>query len=404
MLKVIKLIASSIIILSNTCLFAAGSVGTSSAEFLELGVGSRSLGMGEAYTAETNDINTLYYNPAGLGTLKYPVLSLFHQELIEDSRLENIGIAFPMLGGNIGIINTLFWVPSFDKIDANGIKTGEVTYYTGNTTVGYGYDFELFYLGLSAKYIYQRVNTLFLNSFAVDFGFLKGFNMYSPFDAPVKNFHIGISILNLGTRVKNDPLPRMLRLGMSYKLTKWFGFNLDATENLINVSDIYDFTHGFNESFRLNMGAEISYLEIISLRGGYQFNNGNTYSLGLGFNFVIKNVTFTIDSSFSENKVFGPVYSFNVTFKLIPKVVTVDDIKDADYHYNKGIKSYVADDMESALKEFKTTRDYNPYHKKIDRKIKDIEEIMKLRKENEWDERKKEPEDKRKGVKKIDND
>ncbi len=371
-----------LLLLIPVYVFAEGSIGTSGADFLELGVGSRPLAMGEAFTAETNDINSLYYNPAGLATLKYPVLSIFHQELILDSRFENISIAQKVYGGWLALSNSFFWVPSFDKIDIDGNEKGKVQFYNGNFSIGYGYDLELFYLGGSVKYIYQQIDTLFVNSFAMDVGILKDMYLYSPFDSPLRNFSVGISILNLGTNAKDDPLPRMLRFGTSYKMTKWFGFNLDFTENMIETSDLYDFTYGFEESFRVNTGVEFNYLEILYLRGGWRFNDAGTYTLGMGFNYAIKDVAFSIDTSYADNGVFGPVYSLNATFKLIPKVITVEDKIRAEVHYKKGIKHFVADDIDSAINEFNTARDYNPYHKNIDRKIEDLKEIKRLREEN----------------------
>ena len=99
---------------------ASGTAGVSGADFLEIGVGSRSLGMSEAFTAATDDINTIYYNPAGLGSLKYPILSVQHQELILDSRYENISVSYPIHHGNIAVTNSIFWVPPFDRIDISG--------------------------------------------------------------------------------------------------------------------------------------------------------------------------------------------------------------------------------------------------------------------------------------------
>jgi len=363
-------------------LFAEGSIGTSGADFLELGVGSRPLGMGEAFTAEINDINSLYYNPAGLATLKYPVLTIFHQELILDSRFENISLAQKVYGGWLAVANTLFWVPSFEKVDIDGNETGTVQFYNGNFTIGYGYDFEKFYFGGSVKYIYQKIDTLFLSSFAMDVGILKDMYLYSPFDSPIRNFTIGISILNLGTTAKDDPLPRMIRFGTSYKMTKWFGWNIDFTENMINSSDLYDFTYGFSESFRINTGVELNYMELIYLRGGWRFNDAGTYALGVGFNYAINDVAFSFDASYSDNGIFGPVYSLSATFKLIPKIVTLEDRIKAEAHYKKGIRFFVADDIDSAINEFNTARDYNPYHKNIDRKIEDLKEIKKLREKN----------------------
>lgn len=363
-------------------LVAAGTIGTSGADFLEIGTGSRPLAMGEAFTAEINDINSLYYNPAGLGSLRYPVLSLFHQELILDSRFENISSAFKVYSGWMGISNSVFWVPTFDKIDIDGNKTGDVQFYNGCFTLGYGYDFDNFYVGGSIKYIYQKIDTLFLSSFAADAGILKGMYLYSPFDSPVRNFYVGISILNLGTPAKEDDLPRSIRLGMSYKLTKWFGINVDFIENFIESSDLYDFTYGFDESFRINTGIELNYMEILFFRAGWRFNDAGTYSAGFGFNYSIGDVAFIIDSSCSDNGAFGPVYSFNVTFKLIPKIITVRDKENAEREYKEGIKYFVADDIDTALEKFNKARDFNPYHKNIDKKIEDLKEIKKLREEN----------------------
>ncbi|HOP28510.1 MAG TPA: PorV/PorQ family protein [Spirochaetota bacterium] len=381
-MKIIRVIYLLLLLSIPSMLFAEGSIGTSGADFLELGVGSRPLGMGEAFTAEINDINSLYYNPAGLATLKYPVLSIFHHELILDSRFENISMAQKVYGGWLALSNSFFWVPPFEKIDIDGNETGEVQFYNGNFSVGYGYDLELFYLGGSVKYIYQKIDTLFLSSVAVDVGILKDMYLYSPFDSPLRNFSVGLSIVNLGTNAKDDPLPRMIRFGTSYKMTKWFGFNVDFTEYMINMSDLYDFTYGFEESFRINTGIELNYLEILYLRGGWRFNDAGTYTMGMGFNYAIKDVAFGLDASYSDNGIFGPVYSITATFKLIPKVITVEDKVKAEAHYRKGIKHFVADDIDSAINEFNTARDYNPYHKNIDRKIEDLKEIKKLREEN----------------------
>ena len=50
--------------------FAASPVGTSGAQFLEIEPGARPAGMGYAFSAIGNDPNAVYYNPAGLASLK----------------------------------------------------------------------------------------------------------------------------------------------------------------------------------------------------------------------------------------------------------------------------------------------------------------------------------------------
>ncbi len=363
--------------------FAAGSAGTSGADFLEIGVGSRPLGMGEAFTAATDDINSIYYNPAGLGTMRYPVLSIMHQELILDSRFENISAAFPIFYGFMGVSNSVFWVPPFDKIDIDGNKTGTVTFYNACFTLAYGQSLGFMEVGGSLKYIHQKIDTLTLHSAAVDFGVLKRLYMYSPFDAPIRNFVLGLSLQNIGTKAKDDELPRLMRMGVSYYMTRWLGVNMDVMQYFIDTTDLYDFTYGFEESLRANVGMELNYFNLLALRGGYRFNDSGKYSLGMGFNYAVKDVGFSIDASYTDTGIFGPVYSFSITFKLIPKVITVEDQLKAEAHYQKAIKYYIANDIDSALDEFRSSRDYNPYHKNVKGKIKDLEYLKELKRKNE---------------------
>ncbi|MFH0977386.1 MAG: PorV/PorQ family protein, partial [Spirochaetota bacterium] len=362
---------------------ADGTAGTSGAAFLEIGTGSRPLGMGEAFTAAVEDVHSIYYNPAGIATLKYPVLSIMHQELISDSRFENISFATPFYNGFLALSNSAFWVPPFDKIDENGNEVGTVQYYNTSTTVGYGQSLDFMELGGSLKYIFQRIHTLKVHSAAADLGILKRMYMFSPFDAPIRNFALGLSIQNLGTKAYGDSLPRLVRMGLSYYLTDWLSFNVDFIENAIQSSDLLDFTSGFNESFRINTGIETTYKEILFLRGGYRFNDAGTYSFGAGFNYSIGNVSFIIDTSYSDAGVFGANYSFNVTFKLIPKIITKEDEKKSEEHYQRGIKLYIADDIDSAIQEFKSAQDFDPYHKNVKQKINDLQELKELKKQHE---------------------
>jgi len=63
--KLIRMIMV-ILLLGAISLFV---VGTCWADFEDLGVGARPIGMGNAYTALADDVNAIYYNPAGLAQL-----------------------------------------------------------------------------------------------------------------------------------------------------------------------------------------------------------------------------------------------------------------------------------------------------------------------------------------------
>ena len=78
--------------------------GTTTASFLEIGVGSRSSAMGEAYVAVANDISSIYWNPAGLANVTRPSAMFMMQPWIVDIDMLFLGSAFPLPGiGTIGL-------------------------------------------------------------------------------------------------------------------------------------------------------------------------------------------------------------------------------------------------------------------------------------------------------------
>jgi hypothetical protein len=207
-------------------------------------------------------------------------------------------------------------------------------------------------------------------------------NLYTPLEAPVKNFFIGLSVLNLGTPAHNSPLPRRINLGFSYKFAHWACFNMDLSQSMIDVGDLYDFTYGFDESFRVKFGVEFNYLDIIFVRCGYKINDGGTYSVGMGFNYAIQNVAMIFDTSYEDVGIFGPNYSINLSFKLIPKIITYEDRVAAQRHYRDGIRFFVGNELDAAIREFRLARDYDPYLDNINRRIRELEELRRITEEN----------------------
>lgn len=371
----------------SVSLLAEGSRGISGADFLEISTSTPGLAMGEAYTAVTGDLTAVYYNPAVIPSMKYPEMYVQHQELIEDSRLEHAAVLYPIrrggtFYGNLYAGQTIFWVPPFEKVNIDGESEGDVQFYNSATALGYGYSFGGFYTGLTAKYIYQRIDTLNVHSFAVDAGVIGEMKVYSPFQSPAKNLYLGFSLLNFGTNAMEDPLPRRMRAGVSYLPTEWLRWNTDITQNLILDSDIYDITYGFEESFQINTGFEFNYLDLLFFRTGYRFNDAGGYTAGAGFRYAISKTAFTVDVSLEETYEFGNIYSVNVSVMLVPKV-TVEDRRNAKKYYMQGIQYYIQDDLDNSIESFEKARVYDPYYKDIDEKIDELKELKKLREENE---------------------
>ncbi|MBI3298548.1 MAG: type IX secretion system membrane protein PorP/SprF [Elusimicrobia bacterium] len=68
------------------------------AAYDDVGVGARVTGLGGAFTAIADDVYSVYYNPAGLGTIDRPMLgttySRLHMGLSDDSALQNSFVAY----------------------------------------------------------------------------------------------------------------------------------------------------------------------------------------------------------------------------------------------------------------------------------------------------------------------
>ena len=85
-------------LISISC-FAEESRGTVSGLTLRQGVGARSLGMGEAYVAVSDDINALFSNPAGLAIIQKKELTTMYFKGLTDVQTGFLGYVVPWKKG-----------------------------------------------------------------------------------------------------------------------------------------------------------------------------------------------------------------------------------------------------------------------------------------------------------------
>ena len=97
-----RIIASIIIIFSS--LFAQNRNGTTSANFIEIDVGSAASAMGGAYVCMTNDVTSIYWNPANIVYLNQNELLLIHEPWIAETNRYIIASAIKIDNANsVGI-------------------------------------------------------------------------------------------------------------------------------------------------------------------------------------------------------------------------------------------------------------------------------------------------------------
>jgi len=197
--------------------FSSDKAGTTGASFLKIGVGGRPIGMGETYGAVSDDVNAVYWNPAGLSQIKERQVSVMHAMWLETIFYDFLAYAQPLKIGVIGVGASYLSMEEMDKLDVdsggNPVETGETFRpYDLAVALSYGMPIGPLMVGASLKYIRQEIDDEKAMAFGVDMGALWKRGKLS----------LGLSIQNIGSQIKfideSSPLPLNIRLGAAYNL------------------------------------------------------------------------------------------------------------------------------------------------------------------------------------------
>ena len=152
-------------------------------EFLNIGVDAASLGMSNAVTASTNDVNAGYWNPAGLINLEDKQVSLMHASYFANiAQYDYVAYASPIDDrsawgfsairfGVDDILNTTELIDSQGNIDYNKISLFSAADYAFTFSYARKLPVPGFQYGVNAKVI-RRIIGKFANSWG--FGFDAG--------------------------------------------------------------------------------------------------------------------------------------------------------------------------------------------------------------------------------------
>ena len=113
----------------------ASFVGVRAAEFLEIPVGARGIGLGSAYSAVTDDISSIWWNPAGLGFLQQKEVMLTVVDYTLDLTYSYAAAAVPVADGNI-VLGGFFGYLDIPEME---ITTFSSPQGTGNTFNAYDF-------------------------------------------------------------------------------------------------------------------------------------------------------------------------------------------------------------------------------------------------------------------------
>jgi hypothetical protein len=255
--------------------------GLTGAAFLKVGVGARAVGLGGAVTGLSNDVNQMFYNPAGIALKDEKLQASFsYNKWIADIGHNSAAVSYNWEGvGTIGVGFISFGLSDIpaDRDIPNDprVKPSQIDFNTSSTydyrDIAYQLTFSRYVidqlsLGITIKGISESIDGVSATALAFDFG--------SVYHIGVLGWTIAARFNNLGTDLKfytiNSPLPMQFTIGTAITPIQSdqtsIMLALDATKP--QDGDLYLFT-----------GAEASFMNMFSVRAGYKLNYSGTSEL-----------------------------------------------------------------------------------------------------------------------------
>jgi hypothetical protein len=268
-----------IIFIGSLALSQNYKYGLNSAVFLNVGVGARSVGLGTASTALSNDANQVFGNPAG-AALKDQTLqaSVNYNKWIGDLNHNCAAISynFKDIGTlSLGIIT--FGAsdipadrdyfpndPILSKIQIDQNSGSTFNYMDMAVSLTYSrYLMDNLSLGITGKYINSTIDDLSASAFAVDIG--------SIYDIGVMGWKIAARLSNLGSDIKfyevKSPIPMSFSIGTSF---------VPVNEQMVKVMVAIDGVKPQDGPQQFNVGGEVTLMDIFMIRSGYKLNYSGT--------------------------------------------------------------------------------------------------------------------------------
>lgn len=303
MRKIVVILITGLTFILYSNVFAQLGTG---ANFLKMGVGSRQLGMGSAFTGVGDDLYTIYWNPGGLGHVRWWEVSAMYNSYFADMYYGALtGVKqFRILGSRkttAGIGLFFHGMPEWDSTDGTTTERGSANNIMAVASFGQRLDWlwDDLSVGLNVKVGRSALANYDAWAFAADFGIMYQLDLLN------RPFQIGAAVQNIGYQTafirEKSPIPLGLRLGASYRFLRC------DYHNLLLAADISKYKYG---NLKLGLGAEYWFLNLLAIRSGYIINQKDVgdLSFGVSVKFDAFNSGFQTDYNRSN---YGEVFNYN---------------------------------------------------------------------------------------------
>ncbi|HON56728.1 MAG TPA: PorV/PorQ family protein, partial [bacterium] len=301
-IKIIVSILFLVIFLNQHILAGAGA---NIGQFLNLEIGARETAMAGAVSAVTNDINALFFNPAGLADVNRKELTFMYNNYFFDLSQHYLAYATSMKNDPIrlGFYINYFDYGKYDKIrinqsDLEPLFDGQRSANSFAFTTGIAKKASSnINFGAALKTVRFDFGDIARQSYLLDLGAqYKGYYKYFNFSAVLLNIGKGIKFYKI-----EEKFPMTIKLGAAYNLENFFILSTD-------ISKIR------KENIEFALGAELRPIDIFAIRAGYDnvADDGSGWSFGAGVSINDWSVNF----AYKPFDILGNVTKFDVHYKF----------------------------------------------------------------------------------------
>ncbi len=283
-------------------------VGTYAAQFLKVGPSARAIGMGGAYTAVANDASSIYWNPAGMVEMTRTQVTLNDVVWPADIQLYYAAAIFstPYLPGTFGLsARALTMDPQVERTIYMPEGTNR-TFDAGDMSFGISYGMyftDRFSAGITTNFIHMGLADKSVETLSFDFGLL--------YRIGIQGMRLGMLVQSLGSEVNFDDrsskLPTMFKVGLAVDAFRSGAHTLLASG---------EFAHPVDNKERMNVGAEYTFNQFFSLRGGYNIGyDAEGLAAGVGFRIDTSQTSdISFDYAWEDLQDLGSTHRFSLNF------------------------------------------------------------------------------------------
>jgi len=321
-------------------------VGTTAANFLEVGYGTAGSAMGDAYVSVANDVSSIYWNPAGLAFMKQNEALFSYQPWLVgiSTSFTSVGLVLPGIGtAALGVVQA-----SYGDMDVTSLVMQEGTgekFNANDYAISLAYSRKItqwFSFGLAGKYIASQIWHEHASALALDLGVIVKTFFFSPTGKRADGLNIGMRISNYRTRMqyKGIDLTRPIDIKPyengnyaevpgQFKMRQWelpLLFRIGMAMNPIvhgnhRLTLAADAIHPNNNSESVNVGAQYQLIiptaGTFFLRAGYKalFMDKGQYGLAFGGGMTLRlmhNIALNMEYAYRGVGLLGKINSYSV--------------------------------------------------------------------------------------------